>query len=132
MSPTPNTLHSYVDKTGVSHVCQEVETSELLCVVDGHSKFWTGTLCKSTTETNTYLVFLHWGRIGSTGTTPAYKKFPAYYKARRYLSGRIQDKMNKGYVVSTLELLAAAEAENGPKVRDKHTVVESTEFEWDL
>lgn len=65
----------------------------LECTTGGHNKFW-----KIWTIGNGVTVKTKFGQIGTDGTTVV-KDFDYRYQAQTYINQKVEEKINKGYVV---------------------------------
>jgi predicted DNA-binding WGR domain protein len=122
------------DIKGVEHTVDVMRTENLICTTEKHNKFWRGILGKHTAVTRNvtkpYVVVLRWGRVGTVGNGPAFKKFTNLPAAESYLLGRLKDKYNKGYVVSNQSIPHKAPNTIAPVV--PVSSYKTNVYEWDL
>lgn len=122
------------DVKGVEHTVDVIRTENLVCKTENHNKFWRGILGKQTAVTRNitkpFVVVLRWGRVGTVGNGPAFKKFTNLPAAESYLLGRLRDKHNKGYVASTDPIPHKAPNSIAPVV--PVSSYKTNAYEWDL
>lgn len=105
------------------------ERHRLTCTTDGHNKFWVGVLGRDLSTpiiegSKPWVVSLTWGRIGTEGQTPEFKRFTTLSTATTYLRARVKDKLQKGYVVDNTKPVQEPKAPPA-------SYVENT-YEWDI
>lgn len=82
-----------------------LQSKHLECTTSGHNKFWKSWLCRNQNVTGSifdwwsspFVVKLHYGAIGTKGAV-LLKGFGTLIEAERYSSGRVKDKLDKGYI----------------------------------
>jgi predicted DNA-binding WGR domain protein len=111
-----------------------VEKHELICTVDGHNKYWSGTfgvIKNAKGLSKPFVVALNWGKIGNTKQVPDLKRFTSHSTAESYLRGRIKDKRNKGYVNATAATDSPAGA-GAPLSAVFAASYNENVYEWDI
>lgn len=88
----------------------------------GHNKYYEVEIRETIGDTNSYQVWIHWGRIGNKGSWQQKDTFTAFVKAKNYAIIIVKSKIDKGYkIVSTeKETKTTPEEEKEPKVAKEY------------